>query len=198
MIANIEGVVSDVRSASVIVQAGAFGVEVFAPKATLMACEKGSAVRLRTHLVVKEDDIKLYGFHDGDMHTLFTELLTVTGIGPKLALAILSSVPTTLLATAILQGDSGLLAGTPGVGKRTAERIVLELKNKLPESLMAPAGGAGRPEATLPEAGDDAVQALLALGYREGQVRRIVAEICTAEPAAAADVLIKRALAKLR
>ena len=92
MIANIDGVVAEVRDASVVVQAGAFGLEIFAPKPTLMVCRVGEALRLHTHLVVKEDDLSLYGFHDTDMHTLFTYLISVSGIGPKVALAMLSSM----------------------------------------------------------------------------------------------------------
>lgn len=178
-------------------QAGAFGLEVFAPKATLMACSKGAAVRLHTHLVVKEDDLSLYGFHDADMLELFRYLISVSGIGPKLGLGILSSMPTTLIASAILGSDAGLLSSAPGVGKKTAERIILDLRNKLPEHLTAAAGSA-RPQSVLSEAGDDAVQALLALGYRETQVKSVVAQIALDAPEDEAETLIRKALAKLR
>jgi Holliday junction DNA helicase RuvA len=198
VIAFLDGVVQEVRAGSVVVQAGAFGFELFAPKATLVACNKGEALRFYTQLVVKEESFSLYGFHDKDLRTLFGYLIGVSGIGPKLALSILSALPTPLLATAIVQGDAGLLASAPGVGKKMAERIVLELKNKLPEELMAASGGASRPQSALSAAGDDAVQALLALGYREVQVKGVVAELSLKEPDAAADVLIRKALAKLR
>lgn len=198
MIANIDGVVAEVRDASVVVQAGAFGLEIFAPKPTLMVCRVGEALRLHTHLVVKEELLALYGFHDTDMHTLFTYLISVSGIGPKVALAMLSSMPTTLLAGGILQGDAGLLASAPGVGKKTAERIVLELKNKLPEHLMAASKGGARPPTLLSQGGEDAVEALLALGYRETQVKGVVAELALKEPDAPAETLIRKALSKLR
>jgi Holliday junction DNA helicase RuvA len=197
MIAFLDGVVSEIRESSVIMQAGAFGLEVFAPKSTLVACKVGTALRLHTHLVVKEELLALYGFHDRDMHTLFSYLISVSGIGPKLALAMLSSMPTTILAGAILQGDSGLLASAPGVGKKTAERIALELRNKLPEELMAASGGA-RPTALMSQAGEDAVEALLALGYRETQVKSLIAELALKEPEATAEALIRKALSKLR
>ena len=197
MIAFLDGIVSEIRDSSLVMQAGAFGIEVFAPKATLMACSKGAAIRLHTHLVVKEDDLSLYGFHDADMLELFRYLISVSGIGPKLGLGVLSSMPTTLIASAILGGDAGLLSSAPGVGKKTAERIILDLRNKLPEHLMAAAGSA-RPQSVLSEAGDDAVQALLALGYRETQVKSVVAQIALDAPDDAAEVLIRKALAKLR
>jgi len=197
MIAYLDGVVSDVRSGSVVMQAGAFGLQVYAPKSTLMACQVGSAVRLHTHLVVKEDDLSLYGFHQEDMLRLFGFLLSVSGVGAKLAVAILSALPTTLLARAILEEDAGLLASAPGVGKKLAQRIILELKNKLPEELMA-APGSSIPKALLNQAGEDATDALLALGYRETAVKGTVAELALDDPDASAEVLIRKALAKLR
>ena len=197
MIAFVEGVVAELRDDSVVVQAGAFGVELLAPKATLMACHRGEHVRLSTHLAVKEDALTLYGFHDPDLLELFRHLTSVSGIGPKLGLAVLSTLPATVLASAILDGDAGLLTSAPGVGKRTAERIILELKDKLPEHLIAEGGGP-RPAAVVEGAAVDAVQALLALGYRESQVKSVVAELAAKEPEAVAETLIRKSLAKLR
>lgn len=197
MIAFVEGVVAELRASSLIVQAGPMGLELFAPKPTLVNLSKGDAVRLHTHLVVKEDLLALYGFHDRDLLELFSHLIAVGGIGPKLALAILSAMPATVIAGAILNGDAGLLASAPGVGKRTAERIILELGSKIPETLTVPSGGA-RPQSALSGAGDDAVQALLALGYRESQVKQAVAELAFAQPDESAEGLIRQALGKLR
>ena len=90
------------------------------------------------------------------------------------------------------------MAGAPGIGKKTAERIILDLKNKLPEHLMAASGGAVRPKAILSQAGADAVEALLALGYRETQVKMTVAELALKEPESTPETLIRKALAKLR
>lgn len=196
MIAYLDGVIAEVRAGSLVVQAGAFGLEVFAPKPTLMVCRVGSAMRLHTYFLVKEELLALYGFHDKDLHTLFTYLIGVSGVGPKLALALLSSMQTSLLAGAILQGDAGLLASTPGVGKRMAERIILDLKTKLPEELLAP-GGRKVTTITSPAA-EDAVEALLALGYRETQVKGVVAQLALKEPEVGAETLIRKALAQLR
>lgn len=197
MIAFVDGVVSELHANSVVVQAGPMGLEVHAPKSTLLNLSKGDAVRLFTHLVVKEDLLALYGFHDRDLLELFRHLIAVGGVGPKLALAILSSMPSTVIAGAILEGDAGLLASAPGVGKRTAERIILELANKLPETLRVASGGQ-RPHSVLSGAGEDAVQALLALGYRESQVKQAVAELALAQPEESAEGLIRKALGRLR
>ena len=197
MIAFLDGVVSELRESSVVLQSGPVGLELFAPKPTLVNLSKGDAVRLHTHLVVKEDLLALYGFHHLDLLELFRHLIAVGGIGPKLALAILSAMPASTIAGAILSGDAGLLSSAPGVGKRTAERIILELGNKLPESLAAPAGGQ-RPASALSGPGEDAVQALVALGYRESQVKQAVAELTLAKPEESAEGLIRKALGKLR
>lgn len=197
MIAFLDGLVQEVREASLIVQTGGFGIEVFAPKATLIGSEVGAAVRLHTRLAVREEQFVLYGFHNEDLLSLFGYLTSVSGVGPKLGLAILSSLPSSLIAGAILNEDPGLLSSAPGVGKRIAERIVLELKNKLPEQLMAEAG-TKRPVSILNEAAEDAVQALLSLGYRESQVKASVAELALQNPDDGAEVLIRKVLGKLR
>ncbi|MEZ4632746.1 MAG: Holliday junction branch migration protein RuvA [Deinococcales bacterium] len=198
MIAYLDGVVAEVRDNSLVMQAGAFGFEVFAPKPTLVYAKVGAALRLYTQLVVREDGMSLYGFHHQDMHRLFNYLTSVSGVGPKLGLAILSSLQSKLVAGAILQGDAGLLSSAPGVGKKMAERIILELKNKLPEELMAEGGGSSTPKTLLSPAANDAIEALLALGYRESQVKATVAELSLKENEASAEQLIRKALSKLR
>ena len=197
MIAYLDGVVAEVRAGSLVMQVGGFGLEVFAPKSTLMVSKVGAALRLHTYFLVKEEMLALYGFHDRDMHTLFSYLIGVSGVGPKLALALLSGMQTSLVAGAILQGDAGLLASTPGVGKKMAERIILDLKNKLPEELQAP-GGRGKVTSLMTPAAEDAVEALLALGYRETQVKGVVAELALKEQEATAETLIRKALSRLR
>ncbi len=198
MIAFLEGVVREVREGSVVVQAGAFGVEAWAPAATLAQCQVGEHVVLHTHLTVRDETPVLYGFHHRDLLLLFRRLLEVGGVGPKLALAVLSALPPALIASAVLNQDPELLTGAPGVGRRTAERIVLELKNRIPEELLAGPGGDRRPRKLLTGAGEDAAEALMALGYRESQVKAAVAELVAEHPDDAAEALIRRALARLR
>lgn len=196
MIAFVEGEVTEVTETAVIVRVGGFGVEVLAPSSTLGHCTVGQQVRLRTALIVRDEQPTLYGFHDRDMITVFRRLLEVSGVGPKLALGVLSALPVQLVASAVANSDPGLLTSAPGVGKRTAERIVVELRNRLPEHLTA-AVGAGA-QTAIGAAGQDAVDALLALGYRESQVKGVVAELLREEPDATAEALIRRSLAKVR
>jgi len=196
VIAFVSGVVAEVAEASVVLEVGGFGVEMLAPSSTLAKCQVGHSIHLRTQLLVRDEQPTLYAFHSADQITVFRRLLEVTGVGPKVALSVLSSLPVALIATAVSNQDAGLLTSAPGVGKRTAERIVLELRDRLPESLMAGAepGGAR----LLAGAGEDAVAALLALGYREGQVKGVVAELAAAAPDDSAETLIRKALARLR
>jgi len=195
MIAFIEGVVTEVGSDRVVVQAGAFGVEVLATAKALAACRPGATVRLATHLVVREDAWTLYGFADADGRALFQQLLAVGGVGPKLALGLLTALTPQQIALAVATGDAALLATAPGVGKRTAERLVVELKGKLPEVLE----GTGAPRAPQASpAAEDAVAALVTLGYRESTVRAAVADLTAQNPDAAAETLIRKALSRLR
>jgi len=195
VIAFLRGTVTEVDDVSVVVDVGGVGLELLAPTATLARCQAGQEVTLRTQLIVRDEQPTLYGFHDPDQITVFRRLLDVTGVGPKVALSVLSTLQVSLIATAVSNQDAGLLTAAPGVGKRTAERIVLELRDRLPESLLAGAG-VGRP--ALAGAGEDAVAALLALGYRESQVKGVVAELVAEAPEDGAETLIRKALARLR
>lgn len=194
MISQVRGRVLEVRGSSVVVEAGAFGVEVLAPAPTLARCAVGAEVTLQAHLVVREDSLTLFGFAERDARTLFLALLSVSGVGPKVALGLLSTLAPALIADAVLRDDAALLATAPGIGKRTAERIVVELRSKLPAELAAPTAE-GRPSA--PNA-EDAVAALVALGYREPQVRSQLQALLKDDPAASAEALIRAALARLR
>lgn len=202
MIAFVEGVVDEVRDGSLIVRVGGVGVEAWVPAATTGRAKVGTSLRLHTHLVVREDAWTLYGFDDRDGLRWFQLLIGVSGVGPKLALALLSALPRGVIAAAIVNDDPPLLAAAPGVGKRTAERIVLDLSSRVPEELLAPAGEAGAPAkaqaATIPEEARDAIEALIALGYREANVRATILQLAETDPDASAETLIRAALAKLR
>lgn len=195
MIAFVDGPVEEVREGSLVVRAGAFGVEAWAPHRTLARARIGERVRLHTYLVLREDGATLYGFDDAEALNLFRLLLGVGGVGPKAALAVLSHLPPDRLAAAVLEEDAGLLSGAPGVGKRTAERIILEMRTKLPDSLAAQASAGGAVES---DRGRDAIDALLALGYRQAAVTAAVNELLRAEPEAGTETLVRKALTKLR
>jgi holliday junction DNA helicase RuvA len=199
VIAFIEGTVRQVRDSSAVVQSGGLGYEVFVPRPTLERCKEGEVVFLHTRLVVREDAWTLYGFHHPDLQQLFELLTSVSGVGPKLGLALLSQLQSTVLAGAILDSDIGLLSSVSGVGKKTAERLALELQNKVPAHLRATTkGGAVIPATPRNPNERDAIDALVTLGYREPQVRQVVAELIAAVPDSSADQLIRKGLGKLR
>ena len=127
----------------------------------------GETVQLYTQLVVREDAHLLFGFATADERATFRQLVKVSGIGAKTALGILSAMSADELARAVADEDIKRLSSAPGIGKKTAERMILELRGKL-----APAGGAGQPvSAAVPDAAEDIVSTLLALGYSEREAR---------------------------
>ncbi|TSA86447.1 Holliday junction branch migration protein RuvA [Deinococcus detaillensis] len=197
MIAFLSGVVREVREHSAIVLTGGVGYEVLCPASTLAKLKPGDVAELHTRLVVREDAWTLFGFSETDSLKLFELLTSVTGVGPKLGLALLSAMPVSALAQGLLSGDSKLLSSVSGVGKKTAERLVLELQNKVPEHLAAPTVG-GKRQRVISTAGQDAVEALLALGFRDAQVRSVVSELLASDPEQSADQLIRKSLGRLR
>jgi len=141
LISTVEGILSAKEANRVIVDVGGVGLEVFVPVRIVNDLGGiGERVRLFTHLHVREDNLALYGFLSEDEKAIFEALISVSGIGPKVALAILSVTGADELAGLISRGMSERLMAFPGIGKKTAERIVLELKDKLPEQLGKPAG----------------------------------------------------------
>ena len=199
MIAYLSGVVREVRENSAVVVTGGVGYEVQCPAGTLAKLKAGENAEFSTRFVVREDAQLLFGFSDADSLRLFDLLTGVSGVGPKLGLALLSAMPVSALAQGLIGGDVKLLSSVSGVGKKTAERLVLELSGKVPEHLAtgaAPAGG--KRAAPASTAGRDAIDALLALGFREPQVRAVVAELLSADPEQSADTLIRKGLGRLR
>lgn len=195
MIAFVEGIVEAVGVDRLTLRVGGFGLEILATARTLARCRAGATARLATSLQIREDGWTLYGFADDEGRGLFALLLGVSGIGPKVALSLLTALTPEQLAGAVTHGDAALLASAPGVGKRTAERLIVELKGKMPEALARSATlRRSRPS----PASDDAVAALLALGFRESAVHAAVADLLAAEADASAETLIRKALARLR
>ncbi len=165
MIAFLRGTLLEKHPNQVIVDVGGVGYDVTIPVSTFSALPgAGSAVELRIHTHVREDAIALYGFASPDEKTLFEKLVTVSGVGPKLAVTILSGLATPDLVGAIRAGQVNLLVRIPGIGKKTAERLVLELRDKL-EGLAGVAPPAERAaEAALGAIGQDVLSALVNLG----------------------------------
>lgn len=171
MIGRIAGVLTEKNPPQVVVVAHGVGYEIDVPMSTFYHLPRtGENVELLTHLVVREDAHLLYGFLTAGERTAFRQLLKVSGVGPKVALAVLSGLSVDDLAVAIASQDAARLTKVPGVGKKTAERLVLELRDKL-----APATAGARAQAS--PARGDVVNALLALGYNDREAQAAVKEL---------------------
>ena len=166
MIALLRGVLVEKHPNQAIVEAGGVGYDVNIPVSTYAHLpEAGAEVRLRIHTHVREDALLLYGFLTQDEKTLFEKLISVSGIGPKIAMAVLSGIPALELIANIRRGEVERLVRIPGVGKKTAERIVLELRDKMPApSGEEPGAAPGAPAAALTGVEQDVLSALLNLG----------------------------------
>ena len=177
MIASLDGIVSAVFADSMIVEVGGVGYRVFAAPSVLIAARVAERIKLFTHHVVREDLQALYGFRNPEELGFFGLLLTVTGVGPKVALGIVGSRPVGDLQLAILSDDLALLTAVPGVGKKLAARVVLELKEKVAAAGNAAGAAAGVPGGVAGES--EVVAALLALGYSAGEARQASREALT-------------------
>lgn len=169
MIASVEGVVGAVAADSLVIEVGGIGYRVFAAPAILASAQPGSGLKLHTYHLVREDQQALYGFGSAEELGFFNLLLTVTGVGPKVALAIVGSRPTADLQLAILQQDQAVLVAIPGIGRKLAERVIFELKEKVAAAGVA-AGAAAAGSAAAGEG--EIVGALQALGYSLGEARQ--------------------------
>jgi Holliday junction DNA helicase RuvA len=163
MIGRITGTLIEKTPPIVCIDVGGVGYEIDVPLSTLYNLpENGSRVTLFTHLAVREDAHTLYGFSSANERSAFRSLIKVTGIGARTALAVLSGMTVDELANAITQQETGLLTRVPGIGKKTAERLLLELRGKL-------GGDLGRSASFIPSGRDDILNALLSLGYSNSE-----------------------------
>ena len=179
MIGRITGTLADKAPPQILVDAGGVGYEIDVPMSTFYNLPAlGERVVLLTHFVVREDAQLLYGFLSAGERTTFRLLVKISGVGPRTALAILSGLSVAELSQAVAAQDTARLVKVPGIGKKTAERLLLELKGKLAPDLSLPASAQS-------EAGNDIVQALMALGYNEREaaaaLKALPAEIGVSE-----------------
>ena len=172
MIGRIQGTVVEKNFPQVIVSCNGVGYEIDVPMSTFYPLPRpGEEVTLLTHLVVREDAHLLYGFITAGERAAFRQLLKISGVGPKVALSVLSGLSVDDLAAAVATGDSVRLTKVPGIGKKTAERLVLELRDKLPKTISAVQ------RADAGAAGSDVLNALLALGYNEREAAAAVKQV---------------------
>ena len=177
MIALLRGSLVDKSASRLVVDVNGVGYEVLVPLSTFYGLgDAGAAVTLRIHTHVREDVIALYGFATRLEQDLFERLIAINGVGPKLALAVLSGIEPAELIRAVRHQDVARLTSIPGVGKKTAERIGLELKDRLPASLQIaePAPAASSPADQLR---DDLMSALVNLGYHRPVAEKAIAKV---------------------
>jgi Holliday junction DNA helicase RuvA len=158
MIASIRGTVQQAGDSWVVIDLGGLGVRVSVPVPLAARAREGQALALFTHLQVREDALALFGFETPDQLAFFELLLSISGIGPKVALSLLSHFSTDALRQAVVRGAPDRLSGIPGVGKKTAEKIIFNLKDKI-------AGEAGAGSAAWSETDTEVIAALTSLGY---------------------------------
>lgn len=132
MIASLNGIIAHIGSGDLVVRVGGVGIRVFVPRSVLENTGGvGRTIQLATHLIVRETELTLYGFQSDEDRDLFEVLISVRGVGPKVALAILSTLSPELLKSAIMREEANVLQRVPGIGKKTAERILFQLRDKL-------------------------------------------------------------------
>lgn len=202
MIDSLNGEVIAIGLDHAVIECGGVGYRFLATPPTLGKLVRGESRRVLTSMVVKDDGVTLYGFADADARTMFHKLQTVTGLGPKLALAALAVFEPGELANRIAAGDAKAVQTIPGVGKKMADRIVLELKDKIDALATVAPEGAG-PERTVANAAtssfasEQVVEALIGLGFGEKVARPVVEQIIAAEAEIEQSALLRASLTAL-
>ncbi|MDD5233333.1 MAG: Holliday junction branch migration protein RuvA [Syntrophales bacterium] len=192
MIATIKGFLSFKSAVDVVVDVNGVGYRIFVPLSTFYELpEVGRPVTLTIHTHVKEDAFHLFGFHTSEEKQVFQMLISVSGIGPKLALSVLSGISAGELMEAVSSGNLARLTGIPGIGRKTAERMVVELKDKMRKLVPERAAAQDYREDRIKE---DAFSALVNLGYRSSAVKSAVDEVVRDAPSATLEGLLKKAL----
>lgn len=192
MIGRLQGILVQKQPPGLVLDVQGVGYELDAPMSTFYALPTvGQIVVLHTHLAIREDAHQLYGFATLEEKQLFRDLIRVSGVGGKLALTILSGTSVKEFVSTIQRGDASILTQLPGIGKKTAERLVLELRDRLGKTFSnLPA--LPQVEGTDPEAMTDAFGALLALGYKEAEAGRMLKS--SGRPGLSSEQLIRAAL----
>jgi Holliday junction DNA helicase RuvA len=193
MIASVRGEVVEIALDHAVVEAAGVGYKIMATPSTLATLRRGSEARLVTAMIVREDSQTLYGFVDGEARDLFSTLLAVSGVGPKIALATLAVYDAAALRRALSDGDVAALTRVPGIGKRGAERMVLELRDKIG---ALPVGG-GAASASGHAVRVPVVEALVGLGFPVKQAEEACDKVLAADAEASTSSALRAALSML-
>lgn len=196
MIGQVRGTILDKQAPQLTVDVHGIGYEIDAPMSTFYQLpDIGKEVRLYTHFVVREDAQHLYGFYTQEERQLFRTLLKVNGVGPRLALTVLSSASPDEFVRCVLNNDTESLVKLPGVGKKTAERLVIEMRDKLSEWTPTAGKGAVSEHTERHQTLQDAIAALQSLGYKPQEANRVVTKIDDGKQPS--EELIRRALKEM-
>jgi len=196
MFANLSGKLIHKSTEYLIIDVGGVGYRVQAPLSTYYELgDEGTDVSLRIHTVVREDSITLYGFLTEDERIIFTHVIQVSGIGPKTGIGLLSGLSAGEFVNAVIREDVGRISGVPGIGKKTAERIILELKDKLRKLSLS--SGYSTTEGEISPLQEDVLSALVNLGYQKNRAEKAVAVIIREHAPERFDDLLRKALRKL-
>ncbi|RPA19636.1 Holliday junction branch migration protein RuvA [Gordonia sp. OPL2] len=194
MIASVRGPVIDIALDHVVVDCAGVGYRVLVTPATVASVRRGEEATLLTSMIVREDSMTLYGFTEPDARALFALLQTVTGVGPRLAMATLAVIEPDALRRALAESDVKALTTVPGVGKRVAERLVVELRDKVDapaaQGTAGPVTGGGAVR-------DQVAEALVGLGFTTGPADKAVAAVLADAPDADASTVLRKSLALL-
>lgn len=180
MIGYVKGIVTHLFTDNCFIDVQGVGYRVFIPNSTRQKLAVGQPATLFTYLNVREDALTLHGFYTQEEYELFLSLISVSGIGPKVAAGVLSTITPQNFRSAVSTNNAAMLTKLPGVGKKTAERIILELKDKMGISTDFDPAIAGQPAAGTSPEGDimqEAVQALAALGYNHAEITPVIKKI---------------------
>ncbi|MFD1813975.1 Holliday junction branch migration protein RuvA [Rhodococcus gannanensis] len=194
MIASVRGEVVEIALDHVVIEAAGVGYRLNVTPATLATLHRGEEARLVAAMIVREDSMTLYGFHDAESRDLFGLLQTVSGVGPRLAMAVLAVLEPEALRKALAEGNVTALTRVPGIGKRGAERMVVELRDKVEAVPVAPGSPAAAAAGPIR---DQIVEALVGLGFPAKQAEPATDSVLAADPAADTSRALRAALALL-
>lgn len=198
MIASIRGEVLDIALDHAVLEASGVGYRINATPSTLSTLSRGSESRLLTTLIVREDSQTLYGFSDSESRDLFSLLLTVSGVGPRIAMATLAVLDPHALRTALAEGNVTALTRVPGIGKRGAERLIVELRDKV-DAILGSGGSASVPSSAVGSnpVRDQIVDALTGLGFAVKQAEDATDSVLATQPDASTSAALRSALTHL-
>ncbi|MFI9511337.1 Holliday junction branch migration protein RuvA [Nocardia sp. NPDC052566] len=195
MIASVRGEVLEIALDHVVVEAAGVGYRLNATPSTLATLTRGAETRLYTAMIVREDSMTLFGFADTEARDLFGLLQTVSGVGPRLAMAVLAVLEPEALRKALAESNVAALTRVPGIGKRGAERMVVELRDKV-NLVPVPAGPPGSAPVLTPVR-DQVVEALVGLGFPAKQAEPVVDSVLAEQPGADTSTALRAALSAL-